>query len=61
MKNIFKPFNRGSKMDYRQIKGFGIGLFYVQKVAKAHKGTIEVTSEEGHGSEFFMDIPSKFL
>jgi len=61
MKNIFKPFNRGNKMDYRQIKGFGIGLFYVQKVVKAHKGTIEVTSEEGHGSEFYMDIPSKFL
>jgi|GEM_PF-846306 len=60
MKNIFKIFGRGSKMDYRQIKGFGIGLFYVQKVIKAHNGTIEVTSEEGKGSEFIMDIPIKF-
>jgi len=60
MKNIFKIFGRGSKMDYRQIKGFGIGLFYVQKVILAHKGKIEVISEEGSGSEFFMDIPSRF-
>jgi len=60
MKNIFKIFGRASKMDYRQIKGFGIGLFYVQKVIKSHNGTIEVTSEEGKGSAFFMDIPSRF-
>jgi len=60
MKNIFKIFGRGSKMDYRQIKGFGIGLFYVQKVIKSHNGTIEVTSEEGKGNEFIMDIPSRF-
>jgi len=60
MKSIFRIFKRGSNMDYKQIKGFGIGLFFVQKVVKAHKGMIKVSSIEDLGTEFSIDIPSKF-
>jgi len=60
LKSIFRIFKRGSNMDYKQIKGFGIGLFFVQKVVKAHKGMIKVSSIEDLGTEFSIDIPSKF-
>ena len=61
IKTIFRMFKRDSKMEFKQIKGFGIGLFYVQKVIKAHKGKIEITSDEGHGSEFSIEIPSNSI
>jgi len=61
LKNIFHLFTRGSMKDYKQIKGFGIGLYYVQKVVKAHQGKVSVNSEVGMGSEFVIDIPNRFL
>jgi len=60
LKNIFYLFSRGSMKDYKQIKGFGIGLYYVQKVVKAHQGKVSVNSEVGVGSEFVIDIPNRF-
>ena len=59
IKHIFNNFERGDKIERRGIDGFGIGLNYVQKVIKAHKGTISVKSEEGKGSEFIIELPSK--
>jgi len=59
LKHIFDLFNRGKRFGNEQIKGFGIGLYYVEKVIKAHHGSIEVTSKEGVGSEFVLDIPNR--
>ena len=59
-KNIFKIFRRGTKIEGKQIKGFGIGLYYVQKVIEAHRGKVNILSEEGIGSEFIIDIPNRF-
>ena len=58
LKHIFDLFNRGKKFGNERIKGFGIGLYYVEKVMKAHHGNIKVTSKEGVGSEFVLDIPN---
>jgi two-component system phosphate regulon sensor histidine kinase PhoR len=41
------------------VKGFGIGLNFVQKVVEGHKGQIRVESEPGSGSKFQMKIPFK--
>jgi len=59
LKHIFNNFERGNKMQSKGIDGFGIGLNYVQKVIKAHKGIIRVNSKEGVGSEFIIDLPDK--
>lgn len=59
LKHIFDIFNRGKKFGNEQIKGFGIGLYYVEKVIKAHRGSIKVASKEGVGSEFVLDIPNR--
>ncbi|MCE5174439.1 MAG: HAMP domain-containing sensor histidine kinase [Bacteroidales bacterium] len=60
MKHVFQIFERGKKVSSNQIKGFGIGLYYVYKVVKAHKGKVTINSTEGVGSEFTIDIPNRF-
>jgi two-component system, OmpR family, phosphate regulon sensor histidine kinase PhoR len=57
LKHIFDNFERGNKVQGKGIDGFGIGLNYVNKVVHAHKGTIEVTSQEGVGTEFRILLP----
>lgn len=57
LKHIFDSFERGNKVQGKGIDGFGIGLNYVNKVVHAHKGTIEVTSTEGVGTEFCIHLP----
>jgi two-component system sensor histidine kinase FlrB len=38
-------------------KGTGLGLAVVQSIAKAHKGTLWIESDEGEGSTFGMRLP----
>jgi two-component system, OmpR family, phosphate regulon sensor histidine kinase PhoR len=57
VKHIFDNFERGNRIQGKGIDGFGIGLNYVQKVIRAHKGTIRVQSQEGLGSVFQILLP----
>jgi signal transduction histidine kinase len=50
-KNIFNPFFTTKD------KGVGLGLFIVHNIIKAHHGYVEVESQEGSGSSFFIYIP----
>jgi signal transduction histidine kinase len=54
---VFKPFFRGRKTQENQIKGNGIGLSLVRKVAEAHHGKVAVKSVEEQGSTFSILIP----
>lgn len=56
MKHIFDRFYRVEKEAGSHI-GSGIGLNLVQEYVKLHKGTLRVTSKEGEGSSFFLDLP----
>lgn len=40
------------------IKGFGVGLHYAQKIMQYHKGTIDVKSSIGQGTTFSLYLPS---
>ena len=50
-KRLFTPYYTTKQM------GTGLGLAIVQSVVSDHHGNISVTSEEGHGTTFRIDLP----
>jgi two-component system phosphate regulon sensor histidine kinase PhoR len=51
-KYIFDRFYRAPTGNRHDIKGFGLGLTYVQSIMQAHNGQVTVSSEENKGSRF---------
>jgi signal transduction histidine kinase len=57
-KHVFEPFYRGREAVSRQIQGSGLGLNLVARIAEAHGGKVDVTSEPGKGSTFTLILPT---
>jgi two-component system, OmpR family, phosphate regulon sensor histidine kinase PhoR len=55
--NIFKKFFRVHTGDVHNVKGFGLGLYYVAEIIKGHNGQISVKSKLNQGAEFIIKIP----
>jgi len=55
--HIFERFFRVDKSRNRMTGGSGIGLSIVAAIIDAHKGSIEVNSEPGKGTEFIVILP----
>jgi two-component system phosphate regulon sensor histidine kinase PhoR len=43
--------------DVHDVKGFGLGLYYVKLVVRDHKGKIKVQSEQGKGTLITLIFP----
>ncbi len=55
---VFEPFYRGRAAVANQIQGSGLGLSLVRRIADAHGGRVELTTEAGRGSTFTMCLPA---
>lgn len=61
IKHIFKKFYRVPTGNVHNLKGFGLGLFYVQTLIEAMGGHISVESTVNKGSKFRLVFPQSSI
>jgi signal transduction histidine kinase len=55
--HLFEMFRRTQGAGVERIQGIGLGLAFVDAVAKRHSGHVDVESRLGEGSSFCLKIP----
>lgn len=54
---LFSKFFRGQNVMRMQTEGTGLGLFIAKKIVEKHYGQINISSEEGKGTEVVFTLP----
>ncbi len=54
---LFEKFFRVPTGDVHDVKGFGLGLFYVAQICKAHGWPLRLESTLGVGTTFILELP----
>ena len=56
-RRIFQKFVRGADATRAGVRGVGLGLALVTRIAEAHGGSVRLESQPGHGSTFTLVLP----
>jgi len=56
---VFQKFYRIPTGNLHDVKGFGLGLYYVKTICDAHQWKISLRSEMGNGTTFMIEIRDK--
>ncbi len=56
--SLFDPFRRG-RAERSGAEGLGLGLYIVQQIVQAHRGTIEVGDVDPDGTAFTVRLPRR--
>ena len=56
---VFEKFYRVPTGDVHDVKGFGLGLFYVKGVCEAHGYSLQIDPDREQGTAFIITIPYK--
>lgn len=57
LSQIFEKFFRVHTGNRHDVKGFGLGLYYVKLIIESHKGKVEVKSTMDKGTTFIISLP----
>ena len=55
---VFQRFYQADQQLSRSVGGCGLGLSIVSAIVEAHRGSVRVSSELGHGSTFTIELPT---
>lgn len=56
-KRVFERFHRVPTGNVHNVKGFGLGLFYVKSICREHGWKLDLESELGRGTTIFIKMP----
>lgn len=56
IKDLFRPDVKTTSQGTSGETGSGLGLVFCQQIMKAHGGSITLTSVEGHGATFYVEL-----
>ncbi len=57
LSSVFQKFYRVPTGNVHDVKGFGLGLYYVKLICDAHKWRIDLQSEENKGTQISIEMP----
>ena len=57
LKRVFQKFYRVPTGNVHNVKGFGLGLYYVRNVCKSHRWQIKLSSDIDVGTQVIIQIP----
>ena len=61
LRRIFEKFMQVDESLSRNSEGSGIGLYLVKSLVEMHEGSVDISSQEGVGTEFSMKLPIRTI